>query len=138
MKDLKRQLDPSLAPPPLVSSINIELQEKEFEQTIQLSTGTKAACTRCGRDDAPFLFLKRVNGLYELLCKDFDASGCWPQSARTLCNYADHRGVQCTILAEYSVQCGDDPIRTFMTCGEHIAQFAQRHSQYKLYPLDKD
>ena len=53
---------------------------KEVDQKIELSYGTKACCTECGREDAPYLFLKKSNGLYQLLCKDFDGSGCWPNT----------------------------------------------------------
>lgn len=145
ISDPTRVLDPSLLPPkysyanPDATVINTQAPEENYiDQSIQLSNGTKAACTTCGREDAPFLFLKRSNGLYELLCKDFDASGCWPQSARTTCGYADHRGVQCLQIAEFKIQCGMDPIRSYSTCGEHISQFAHDFSIYKLYPLDKD
>jgi len=111
---------------------------KEVDQKIELSYGTKACCTECGREDAPYLFLKKSNGLYELLCKDFDGSGCWPQSSRTLCNYSDYRSVQCTQLAEFKVQCGADPIRNYYVCKDHIGMFLQSYSVYKVYPLDKD
>jgi hypothetical protein len=142
----RRTPDPNLLPSPsslpMASISSIEnlssVQVKEHEQSIALSNGTKATCTECGREDAPFLFLKKSNGLYKLLCKDFDASGCWPQSSRTLCNFADHRGVQCTLLAEFKLQCGADPIRTYNTCNEHVGMFLQSYTEYKLYPLDKD
>jgi hypothetical protein len=110
----------------------------EVEQSIQLSHNTKAVCTKCGREDAPTLYLKREHGRYAMLCRMLDGSGCWPQSVRVLCRNIDKDQVQCIQLAEYVVAFGPDGLVQVDTCSDHLGQTVSKFpaTQYNVYPLE--
>jgi hypothetical protein len=113
-------------------------QTAYVEQAILLSFGTKAVCTDCGREDAPFFYLKRSHGFYEMLCRLADGSGCWPNSPRTLCRHIDQDQVQCTQLAEYKVTFGGDQTVETESCCEHLGRMvaAIPCNVHYVYPLE--
>lgn len=109
----------------------------EHQQQILLGIATKAVCTRCHTESAPYLYLKRCRGKYDLLCMHFDGSGCYASSPRTLCCYVDSDRVQCCQLAEYLVTAADGT-SSVSPCSDHLGKCMGTSETHVVYPLDLD
>lgn len=126
---------------PVISGPALEAVLKEEEdvhvQEIRLAVATKAVCTLCHREDAPYLYLKRSRGKYDLLCMDFEGKGCYAQSTRTICCYVDSDHVQCTQLAEYKITAADGTVAVD-ACSDHVGRCLGTSIEHLIYPLDLD
>lgn len=110
----------------------------EIVQTIALSQGTKAICTACKREDAHTLILRRRRGLYELLCKQNDGSGCYPNYPRVNCKFQHPEGYLCLQLAEYEVCSAEDGRYLNQACADHLGDVlpSGNTSAWVVYPLE--
>jgi hypothetical protein len=111
---------------------------KPSESKILLSHGTPLACTTCHRINMPFYYLKRCNGLYQVLCFD-NGKGCWEHSARGLCSYIDREASQCEYLAEWLISYNEsNTLQTRATCTTHLSAMLGQGSEYKVFPIDNE
>lgn len=114
----------------------VELPVAEIVQTIVPSTGTKPVCTSCGRQDGHTLLLRRKAGLYELLCKQQDGSGCYPLSTRRNCSYTYPNNIDCPQVAEYAVAIGAERRSERQVCRDHIGEVLRQGPLYQVWPLE--
>lgn len=120
----------------LAALLASEEEDLTRTQSIILQHNTKAVCTSCGKEDALVLVIRRREGLYEALCRNQDGSGCYPNSTNTLCNYTDPDGVPCQQLAAWRVSLGQDHIRQYKACTDHVGQFLGRASVHTVTPVE--
>lgn len=113
-----------------------ELEKPEIVQTIMPSTGTKPVCTTCGRQDGHTLLLRRKAGLYELLCKQQDGSGCYPLSTRRNCSYSYPNNIDCPQVAEYVVAIGEERRSERQVCRDHVGEVLRQGPLYQVWPLE--
>lgn len=113
------------------------IEEEQYQQRVVLDSNTKAVCTSCGKEDAILLYFRRRQGLYELLCRNNDGSGCYNNSSRVLCQHVDSDTVNCTQLAEHEIRVGFDNLAKHLSCTDHVGTFIGTASSYKVFPLDK-
>jgi len=113
-----------------------EPEGQVIEQVIVPSYRTKLVCSSCGREDFHTGILRNCRGLYELLCKQNDGSGCYPNSSQVLCRWTDSDQLPCNQLAEYEVL--DSTGRKITeSCSEHLGRMLIKGTTeaHQIYPL---
>ncbi len=113
-----------------------QVDEREIQQKIVCSTGTKPVCTRCGKTDFHVLLLRRRAGLYEALCKQEDGSGCYPLATRRNCSYTYPNQVDCPQVAEYCVALGKEQLYERQVCRDHVGELLAQGPLYQVWPLE--
>src|SRR4051812_17000078 len=112
------------------------METNEIIQKIIPSTGTKPVCSICGRVDAHTFLLRRKAGLYELLCKQEDGSGCYPLATRRNCSYTYPNQMDCPQVSEYCVAIGKARLNPREVCRDHVSEVLRHGPIYQIWPLE--
>jgi hypothetical protein len=118
----------------LVSDLMLVYQEF-MRAPVQVSDGVPMICHKCGDIDAPEYLLKRSGGKYIALCYK-GGEGCWEQSANGPCEFVDHEGVQCTLLAEWEIGGAANGTPRKRVCVAHVAPVLSDSYEHRIYRID--
>lgn len=100
------------------------------------SPGTPLVCHVCQDIEAPQYRLRRQAGKYILLCYK-NGEGCWERHPARNCEYTDNQGVECTLLAEWTVGFGKDQLVKTHVCSVHVGAVLSDVSEHTVTPLDE-
>lgn len=89
-------------------------------RTVTVTPDVLVFCHVCHDVEAPEYRLRRSGGKYVALCYK-QGTGCWEQSPNPMCDYKDHQGVQCTMIAEWDIRYGRDMLDRSVRCLIHVA-----------------
>ena len=82
-------------------------EQPQTVRTVVVPPDTPLYCYCCHDIEAPEYRLRRSSGKYITLCYRH-GEGCWERSARPMCSFKDHQGVQCDQVAEFDIAFGRD------------------------------
>jgi hypothetical protein len=103
-------------------------------RTVVVPPDTPLYCYCCHDIEAPEYRLRRSSGKYITLCYRH-GEGCWERSARPMCSFKDHQGVQCDQVAEFEISYGRDMLVKVNRCLVHVAPALKDDGEHRIFAL---
>jgi len=103
-------------------------------KAVYITPDTPLYCHICHDIEAPEYRLRRSGGKLIALCFK-NGGGCWEKNPRPMCDYQDHTGCQCDMVAEWDVRYGKDMLERSVRCLMHVAPALIDVGEHRIYRI---